>query len=209
MKISKSLFKNLPKNKYLEKLPDFKSKKAETFTTLTLTFLAFSIFGFFAISPTLSTISQLNKQLEDNKFVEQQLEEKIRNLSLLQQQYALLNTDLSVAFSAIPQSPKVASFVAQVQQIANSSNVHLVALQTFPVELARSDPNSNIERADDYLSFLFTANIEGSYNNISSFLQTLTNFERITTIDSAAFSKNSENVNNLKLSIRGKTYFKK
>lgn len=210
MKINKNFLQNLPTNRYLEKLPDFKSKRTETFTTLVLTFLAFSFFGFFAISPTLSTISQLKKQLADNQFVEKQLEEKINHLSLLQQQYTLLDSDISTVLSSIPNTPQVTLFIAQVQQITKSSEVQIFSFQTFPVEIVKKDSSvlAAQEKQDNYSSYLFSINLGGSYKNISDFLNRLTNFDRITTIDNLSFSKNSTNNNDLKLSIRGKTYFK-
>lgn len=203
MNIDKSFLSNLSANKYLEKLPDFKSKRTETFIKLVLTFLAFSFFGFFAINPTLATISQLKKQLADNKFVEEQLEKKINNLSLLQQQYALLDSDIPTVLSSVPKTSQIALFAAKVQQIAKFEGVNISSFQTFPVEIAKIEPS-----IDDYSSYLFSINIEGSYKNISDFLNVLTKFDRIITIDNLSFSKNSNDPNSLKLSIRGKTYFK-
>lgn len=70
MKINKDLLKNT-KIKYLQLLPNLKGEKTQKFTTLILTFFALSFFGLLAINPTISTISELNKELEDNKFVDQ------------------------------------------------------------------------------------------------------------------------------------------
>lgn len=210
--MDKSFLSNLPTNKYLEKLPDFKSKRSEKFITLVLTFLALSFFGLFAINPTLSTISQLKKQLTDNKFVEEQLEKKINNLSLLQQQYNLLDPDIPTVLSSVPKTSQVALFVAKVQQIAKFEGVNISSLQTFPVEIAKSEPSPlqpEQEKLENYSSYLFSINIEGSYKNISDFLNVLTNFDRIITIDNLSFSKNYTDNNRLQLSIRGKAYFKK
>lgn len=198
-------------HRYLKKLPDFKSKRAESFTTIALTFLAFSFFGFFAISPTLATISNLSKQLEDAKFVEKQLEDKINNLSILQQQYDLLNPVIPVVFSSVPQAPKVAVLIAQIQQITKLSGVQLNMVQTLPVEIAKTENASKLEqeKLDNYSSYLININIQGSYKNISDFLRLLSNFDRIVTIDSISLSNNSADNTNLSLNIRGKTFFKK
>ena len=82
-----SLFKKLQQKKYFQMLPDFKEERTRKFTTLVFTLLALSFFGLFAISPTLSTIANLNKQLSDNEFVDSQLQNKINNLYTLQQDY--------------------------------------------------------------------------------------------------------------------------
>lgn len=214
MSIEKNLFRDFKKNKYLEKylerLPNFKEKKTQKFTTLILTLIAFSFFGFFAINPTLSTIAQLKKELADNQFVNESLEKKIQNLSLLQQKYALLEDDLSRLLSAIPRSPTVPLFTAQVQSIAQSSNVTLARLQTFDVELAKtSTPVSNQNTQDDYSYFAFSLSVEGTYEDISDFISTLVNFDRVITIENMSLSNVPKKTKILSLNIRGKAYFKK
>ncbi len=79
--ISTIIIKKLKKDqyaKYLELLPDFKSEKAQKYTTIILSLSASIILGIFAVSPTISTIANLQRQLEDDKFVEQKLQEKIK-----------------------------------------------------------------------------------------------------------------------------------
>lgn len=214
MTIKKSLFKDFKNNKYLEKylekLPNFKEKKTQKFTTLILTLIAFSFFGFFAINPTLSTIAQLKKELADNQFVNESLEKKIQNLSLLQQKYALLKEDLTRLISAIPQSPTAPLFAAQLQSIAQSSNVTLTRLQAFDVELAKiSTTTSSQNKQDDYSYFAFSLGVEGPYENLSDFISSFVNFDRIITIESLSLSKVPNKTKILSLSIRGKAYFKK
>ena len=91
MKVSKydisTVFKNIKNNKYYKLLPDFKEEKTRRLSSIVFSLLALSIFGLFAINPTLSTIARLKKELSDAKFVDQQLTEKIANLSSLQEVY--------------------------------------------------------------------------------------------------------------------------
>lgn len=203
MQINKSLLKLLPNKKYLEMLPDFKQEKTQAFITLVLTLIALSIFVFFAISPTLSTIAQLKKELEDNTFVDQQLVQKIANLSLLGQKYSFITNDMPTVLSALPQKPTVPLLAAQIQSLAKKYNVKITRLQLFQVDIYPSVKNS-----DKSLSFAFSIESLGTSADLSVFLSSLVNFERVITIDTLSLSKDSIRNELQKLSIRGRAYFK-
>jgi Tfp pilus assembly protein PilO len=189
--------------KYLEKLPSFKQEKTQVFTTLTLTLITLSIFGVFAISPTLSTIAQLQRRLEDSKFVHEKLNEKINNLSSLQRQYTQIEGDLPILLAGVPQAPEVPLFTGQIQALASLYNITLLRLQVFQVELAKETEGQN-----KFSSFAFSLDVRGSTPNFLSFVSALSNFERIVTIDTISITKGSDTTGP-QLNIRGKVYFKK
>lgn len=203
MQINKSLLKLLPNKKYLEMLPDFKQEKTQAFITLVLTLIALSIFVFFAISPTLSTIAQLKKELADNTFVDQQLVQKIANLSLLGQKYSFITNDMPTVLSALPEKPNVPLLAAQIQSLAKKYNVKITRLQLFQVDIYPPVKNS-----DKSLSFAFSIESLGTSSDLTTFLSSLVNFERVITIDTLSFSKDSIRNELQKLSIRGRAYFK-
>lgn len=198
-------YKNLKEfytQKYVQMLPYFKEQKTRAFLNLTLTLIGVSFFGIFAISPTLSTISQLKKQLEDSRLVNQKLDQKITNLDLLQKQYALLEPDLPVVFSAIPEDPTVPLLLAQLNALAVNSGVSIVSLQSQQVELTKPE-----ETEKAHSSFIFALEISGTHDNAMSFLSSLINFERIVTINSFSVTKTEEGLDQLQ--INGIAYFKK
>lgn len=198
--IDKNLFKNT-RIKYSQFLPNFKEEKTQKFTTLIFTFIALSFFGFFAISPTISTITELNKELDDNTLVDQKLGQKINNLTILQQKYTSLQPDLPIILGAIPKNPEVPLFAAQVQAIANDSNVALDSFQTFEVEVNNNpDPRQ-------YSNFTFALTAEGTYNDLSIFLSNLSNMQRIAGVDILSLIKRSGTSNFLQLTLKGKTFF--
>ena len=64
-----------PYKEYLSKSKDFYQKAVfKASTNLILTLMVISIFAFFAIRPTLVTITKLNKELEESKMVNRKLE---------------------------------------------------------------------------------------------------------------------------------------
>ncbi len=205
---NKTANKNILINRYKTLIPIFKEEKTQNFTSLVLTIIAFSIFGFFAINPTIATIAQLKKQLSDSHFVYDKLDEKIKNLQSLQQQYMLLGKDLSVVTKAIPRIPTVPLLTAQLQAVALNNHMTIKRLQVFQVELAHASPETTSKKNSDYPgSFAFAVDTEGSFPDITRYLSSLTNFERIVTIDTFAITKGATENNN-GISIRGKAYFK-
>lgn len=209
MKINRKAIEDFSKSKYLELLPKLKEKKTQKFTTLILTLAAFSFFGFFAISPTISTIVQLQKELEDNKFVNSKLEEKIKNLSLLQQRYNILKNDLEVATLAVPINPKVSYFTGQVQAISQDTNVILSGIQINEIELTKTLILSPLpdDNPNSYSYFNFSVGARGPYDNIMDFLYSMSTFDRIVVFDNVSVGKNDDNT--FTINIRGKAYFKK
>ncbi|RJQ35882.1 hypothetical protein C4559_05990 [Candidatus Microgenomates bacterium] len=205
MNKQKNLLKSIYNKDYLKLLPDFKEERTQAFTTIALTLAAISIFGVFAISPTLSTIGNLKKQLDDNLFVEKKLEEKIANLSVLQLKYSLIEKDIPLILSLLPQKPNIPFFLGQLQSIAKSSNLNVTRIQSSQVDLTKPK-----DVLDKYSSFAFSLDGEASsYMEITDFLSKLLNFDRIITIDMLSINNKTEKKDVLKFSLRGRAYFKK
>ena len=202
-----NLFKKVNKKeyaKYFELMPDFKKENTQKYTTIALTLVAVIILLIFAINPTLSTISNLQKQLNDSKFAENQLEQKINNLSVLQQQYSSLQNDLPVIYDAVPKNPQVANLVAQIQAVAQDSGVSLTTFQTFEVNLSQ-----NPTPGAKYSSFDFSLSADGDYQSMVNFLNELVDIQRIISVDNIAISRKADlESSTLGLSVKGTAYFK-
>jgi Tfp pilus assembly protein PilO len=203
-KINRNLFKDIKKNKYFQLLPDFKEDKTQKVITLTLTLVALSFFGLFAINPTLSTIAKLEKELSDNKSVDQQLQTKINNLSILQQKYALLQEDLPYIYASIPKTPEAPTVIAQIQRLANENNLKIVSLQTFSAEIEKAPTNPK-----QYSNLIFNLSAEGTYSDIKSFITSFNSSQRIVNFDILSINKKGNENSLLILTLKGTTFFKK
>lgn len=192
------------KSSYLHKniFPILKKEKTQNVTTIILTFVSLSLFGLFAINPTITTIARLQKQLSDSKFVDQKLQEKISSLNTLQNQYALLKEDLPTILNAIPTRPETILFIALVQGVARENNTTVTRLQIFQVELSKKQ-----NEKDKYSSFHFVIEGEGTQSNLTTFLSSLVNFQRIISIENISYGKTKTN-DIFHLSLRGTTYYK-
>lgn len=192
------------KDIYLENiLPRFKEERIRAFLTLASTLLAISIFGFFAINPTLTTIAQLKKQLSDSQYVDQKLVEKISNLSTLQQSYSQIQDSLPTVLIAIPADPSMAVFIGQIQSIGQSSHITLNKIETLPVDLTAG------LQTNGYTSFGFTIEANGTPANGSNFILQIQKYNRLITLDGFSVIQAPDNPNFVQIEIKGKAYYKK
>ena len=184
-------------------LPDFKEERTQRLTTLVLTVLALSFFGLFAINPTLSTIANLNKQLDDNKYVDSQLQTKINNLYQLQQKYVQLNSDLPYVYNSIPKDPQTPLLVGQIQSAAKDSGLLITGLQTFEAQV----PDSSTAKKDSY-AFTFSLSANGTYDSISKFANTLLSMQRIISVNIISITRNTGQGPPMQVNFKGTAYYK-
>lgn len=204
MKINTNFFADFAKSKYATALPALKQKKSQEITTIVLTFVTLSLFAIFAINPTLSTIAQLQRELEDKQEVYRKLEEKIKNIALLQQQYDTMQSSITLVTDAIPHTPEASELTAQLQQLGKNNSIVINRSQIFEVDI----PNKKAATKDLQQSFAFSLTAEGSYTNMTQFLTDLVSFDRIITIENIALTNGPEGSNKVQANLRGRAYFK-
>ncbi|HSD99083.1 MAG TPA: type 4a pilus biogenesis protein PilO [Patescibacteria group bacterium] len=187
---------------FLSLLPTLQEKKTKQFTTLSLTFITIAFFGFFAIAPTFGTITDLQKQIDDSKFVNDALQKKIANLTTLQTSYATIQPQLSPVFAAVPTSPAIDSFVGQIHQLSLQTNVQLTRVQTFPLDLTA------ITVKTPYLSYAFSIEGQGDIGSLQNFMTQLAGFNRLITFDTIDYTRVGKIDATFRMTIRGKTYLK-
>lgn len=198
MQKGSKLFKNFKFNYNF--FPNFKEERTQKFTTILFTIIALGIFGLFAINPTISTIAKLRKELDDNNLVDSKLQQKISNLTTLQNKYNGMQKDLPPIFSAIPKNPELPLLAAEIQAAAKNANVDLENFQSFQVEVQKQASQRK------YSGFSFTVSAAGEYSDIYSFLKTLSNMQRVVSLDLLSLTKKSAG-NQVDLSIKGEAFF--
>lgn len=186
-------------SRYIETLSPDQRKKVATYLYISLTLFTVSFFGFFAITPTLSTIANLNKQYEDNRLVLDALNKKLSSLTLLDLQYKELQQHLEKIYSAIPRTPRMPYLTRQLKNIAKDSDIITRNLNFGSVELYPNNKKGPI------YSFNFSISVTGDEQNINAFISNLIGFDRIVGIDKISTGKNEEN--KYEASIIGRVYF--
>lgn len=184
---------------WFESLSDEDQKKLISYIYIALTLFTVSFFGFFAITPTLATITNLNRQYKDNLLVHEALNKKLTNLKLLDFQYSQIQRDLEAVYSAIPKSTKIAYLTRQLENIAAGSALSISRLNFGKVEIY---PNT---KKDPIYSFTFTIDIAGNKNNVNNFLSKIINFDRIVNIESVTTGQDGQG--QYSAIITGRAYF--
>lgn len=197
----KATVRDFTKERYLamvKAFPKLREEKTQAYFMLSLTFISLSILGVFAINPTLSTIIELNKKLEDSIFVSEALKTKMNNLSALHAEHAALKNSWPVVEAAVPNDPRTTYILGQMQQIAKDTGVEVVDLQAFQVELSRQGKPTLKEA-----SFVFSVSVEGNSTQQLQFLDAVTTFDRVVAIESIALTNETTQV----LTIRARAFF--
>ncbi|MBU2632751.1 type 4a pilus biogenesis protein PilO [Patescibacteria group bacterium] len=194
----------LQKNKYLQLLPSFKEEKTQKFTTLILTITFLALFSLFAINPTLSTIAKLQKELEDNKHINQQIQTKIANLSLLEARFNEIQGDLPIVLSSVPNKTNIPFLIGEIEAVAKDSGVNILGLQSYEVET-----ESGKKAESNPTSFSFSLNAEGTRENINLFISNLISMRRIVTLSLISLSNDKGENELMKVNVKGEAYFKK
>lgn len=206
IRLPKNFFANLSPlqyREYLKLLPKLKDEKAQAYTMLGFTLAALSFFGIFAINPTLSTIADLKRKLADLQFVYQKYVTKTQHLSMLQDAYTSLSGDLSIVADAMPPKPEVPKLVAQINALLSRSHLQTTSFRTLGLEITPERQLSDNKAS----SFIFTLEATGAYDDILSFIQSVTHADRLITIETVSISKDSKR-DTLVLNLRGRGYFK-
>lgn len=186
--------------------PLFEKPKVRAYTMLTLSFFTMAIFGMFAIRPTLATITQLRKQIGDERLVLEKMTQKITALGVAQGEYEKLKPDFDAIFQALPAKAQVSSLLGKLNRVLSENNIDLTLLQFSAVSLSVPTP---IPSQATMLEFTITA--RGSYEDILVFLDMLGKTDRVITLDIIDISK-AENLDKnlsegqLRLAIKGKSY---
>lgn len=177
-------------------------QKAIAYMYIILSLAVLSVFGLFAIGPTVTTISQLNKQYDESSEVLVALKQKNANLQSLNSQFTNIEPQLTLLDRAIPLSPKITELSRQLEVLATKNNLTVTKLDMGLMELYPArNPNKPI------FSFTFSVTVNGSEKDINKFVSDTINMERIIGIERLTTGKQLQE--NFTASIVGRAFFYK
>lgn len=184
----------------LKVFPVLQQKRAQSSMIVGLTLFALIVLGLFAINPTVATIIQLNKQIEDDTLVYNKLQEKISNLTTLQKKYEDLQPDLPIVLAAIPSSYELPKLLGQIQTLAAKNHLELTSLQSNPISITTISPSTL-----STVSFVVT--VTGTQDNVLTFISSFNSFERITTIQKISIGLDAGEADIVEATIQGTASF--
>ncbi|MGE5042487.1 MAG: type 4a pilus biogenesis protein PilO [Candidatus Levyibacteriota bacterium] len=174
-------------------------KQVMAYSYLSLTLFTVAIFGVFVIAPAFSTISNLQKKLEDSTNVFNALETKLSALRKLDLQYEQIKGDLDLVYGAIPTSAQIPILTRQVETLCKQNNV---TLNSFDVETIDFYP---IASNQQLYSYSFSLSAEGSDTDLNTLISKLVSFNRLISITNITTGKTPTGIFGLTLS--GKAFF--
>lgn len=139
--------KDFQKKKYLERLKIFsklREGKSSAYLYLVATLISLSVLIFFAIGPTIGTITELQKKLADSKMADEALTKKIADLESLKRQYGEISADIPFITSALPESPLPTDLMGRIQALATTSNVVVERLSTSDIPLSNNPSSGEV-----------------------------------------------------------------
>lgn len=173
-------------------LIDFYNKPvARVSIELFLSLGAIIFFAIFAIQPTLKTMTELVKEIEDKRALSEKMDQKIAALSTAQGQYQEFNDQFYLLEEAIPRSASLVDSLKTIEKLASESNliIESINLSDVPDDLEIASPN-NAKRT----ILTFNVDVAGDYLNMRKFVEALMDSRRMLIVDQINFSLTNSQV---------------
>jgi hypothetical protein len=157
-------------------------------------FLIFSIFLFFAIRPNILMAINLQNELRELQFKDEQYERTILNIVNYQTILEETRNDFYLLDEAVPKNPQLYAMIEQVQKAASDSGVTIQSLAVSEVQFKVGDDASTVDDTansrgsknavqelsiEDVNGFKVKCSIEGTLIQSRNFLATLYNQRRL------------------------------
>ncbi len=162
-----------------------KKPKMRASTTAVFSFLAISLFAWYAIRPTAQTIIFLRREIADKTVLNEQMENKITALIEAQATYETIKDRLSVIEQALPNNPDGVILARQLRNLAVVSGASISAIQipSLPILGQEATPGAKLAQQKPMDQFPVSLVISGSYVSLKQFMDGLLTLRRITGID--------------------------
>jgi Tfp pilus assembly protein PilO len=143
---------------------------------ISATFVLISFFMFFAIRPTVLTISSLWGDIQSKQLLKKKLETKIDNIVKAQDLFSQVQERYQIVNNSLPDRPQYSSAASQIQQTGNSSGL---SINSFDYDLQSTDKDSTTPNVKSYQVNL---NINGSFSSATKLISDLLQNRRLINI---------------------------
>lgn len=155
---------------------------------LFLSIAAVLFFAVFAIRPTLITMSDLVKEIEDKRELDKKLGQKIAALSSAQAEYLKLEPRLGVLEVNIPTNPDVVETLKIIEKLASEQKITISSLNItdVPKDVMGEVAFEKLERRN----LKFNVTVGGEFPAIRAFIGSLMASQRSFLIEKVTFTIN-------------------
>ncbi len=175
---------------------------ARVSTALVFSVICIGFFGIFAIRPTLQTMTELVKQIEEKKDLDQKLTQKITALTTAQRELSIKEASFPILDTAIPSTPKFTELLTVLEKVASEKQVSFTgaSIPQVPIEQSEVLEVEN-NKAVTLESLPLSLTFSGSYEQLISLLQELSALQRLLIIDRYDITHKIKDDENLMLSV--------
>jgi len=145
------------------------------------TIFLISFFMFFAIKPTVFTISSLLGDIESKKILKKELRSKINNVIMAQELFSQVQENYQVVNASLPDNPEYYQAAFQVQKESEAAAL-IIDRITFGLN------NPEEEDKSDVKSYTISIGVKGGFQSASQIVSELIKNQRIINIGSINFS---------------------
>lgn len=163
----------------------YKNPVARVSMELVFSILAVIFFAIFAIKPTLLTMSELVKEIDDKRALDNQLAQKIASLNTAQAQYQKFSSQFYLLDQAIPKTALLVDSLKIVEKLASTNNLVIqgITISSVPEELIEANADKSKRE-----TLTFNVDVAGDYLNIRQFADDIIDSRRMMIIDQVNFS---------------------
>jgi len=176
--------------KYLHNITKFYSRDVHTkaYFELTLSLVAIIVFAVFAIKPTVVTIGEKYREMNDKQQIVAKLESKVDSLSKAQTLLEEQGEVIAQLDEAIPDQSSPEEYIIQVDGLTtvNSTTLDGMFIENTPLSgvgvlsdaEALTDNSVQTSSSLAVSWFPFSLTVVGEYNNLKNYLTSLENLRR-------------------------------
>ena len=200
-------------HRYYQKLqPMLKKPKMRASTTAVFSFLAISLFAWYAIRPTAQTIIHLRREIADKTVLNERMEDKITALIEAQATYEEIHNRIPVIRQALPSNPDAIILARQLRNLADISGASISAIQipSLPIIGNEATPGAKLAPPKPLEDFPVNVVLTGPYASLKAFIDGLITMRRIASIDTISFKMGLAKlilIDELQLSLRLTSYY--
>lgn len=164
------------------------SPQNRSYTVLGLTFIALTVFGAFAIRPTISTIITLNKKIAEGKEIERKMQTKIDTINSLQRQIYEYDRKVRFAENAYPSTSQIDNIIADIELIAKKYNLTVSSISPG----AEITEEMEAQLLADVNAQSMSVILEGGLDDFQKFISHFENLPRQIYVNEIGFSTQEE-----------------
>jgi type IV pilus assembly protein PilO len=178
------------------------SKRESNLLVIVLVGLAVYTYYNFFLSNIIDRYLSLKKDMKINQQQLLSLQKDKNDIDFLIKEIEKSKKQIAEMEMLIPSSKKVPEIITQLESLSKGAGVKLTGIvfesdpkekkeEKQPTDKGQLKPQNNINNVNDndYVEIPIQLNLEGSYNNIISFLATMENFKRLYNIRNITLNK--------------------